>query len=70
MGRPERTIEQLLTEIHPRPWDWEWVGTNGSAGHFYLVDANKRKIGVLWGRAEEREAAADLIMTLVNGAKP
>jgi hypothetical protein len=32
----------------------------------YIVDANKRKIANIWGKAEQREAIADLIITLVN----
>lgn len=63
-----RTTAQLLEAAHPRPWDWTWVG-NGTGGHVYLTDANGRKIAALWGKSGEREAAADLIVALVNEAK-
>ncbi len=64
--KPERTNAELLAAAHPRPWDWTWIGTEGNGGHYYLTDANGRKIGVLWGKLSEREAAADLIMKLIN----
>lgn len=67
--RPKRTVQDLLAEAHPRPWDWEWQGTSqNGAGHFYLKDANGRRIGVIWGKVSEREAACDLILMLVNEA--
>ena len=57
----------MLKAAHPRPWDWTWVSANASGGgHVYLTDANGRKIGAIWGKAEEKEAAADLIISSVN----
>jgi len=51
----------------PRPWDWTWVSANASGGgHIYLLDANGRKIAAIWGKGEEKEATADLIISLVN----
>lgn len=60
-------IASLLATAHPRPWDWIWVGANASGGgHVYLVDADGRKIAAVWGKADEKKAAADLIISLVN----
>ena len=66
----DRTEDQLLQIVHPRPWNWEWMGAGASGGHIYLTDANGRKIGVFWGRAEEKHAAAELVTALVNNAGP
>lgn len=64
-----RSEDELLAAAHPRPWNWTWVSANASGGgHIYLTDANGRKIGVLWGQATEKHAAADLIVSLVNQA--
>ena len=63
--------ERLLEIAHPRPWNWTSVGANASGGyHVYLTDANGRKIAAVWGKAEEKVAAADLIVGLVNNAGP
>ncbi len=63
--------DELLLAAHPRPWNWIAIGANASgAHHLYLVDANNRKIGVIWGKAEEKTAAAKLIVKLVNEAGP
>ena len=63
--------DQLLQTAHPRPWNWVAVGANASGGHHvYLVDANDRKIAALWGKAEEKMAAAELVVKLVNEAGP
>lgn len=70
MSQP-RTEDELLKAAHPRPWDWTWIGANASGGgHVYLTDANGRKIAAVWGKAEEKEATADLIVALVNNAGP
>jgi hypothetical protein len=56
-----------MSEAAPRPWDWIFVSANASGGgHIYLVDANGRKIAAIWGKAEEKEATADLILKAVN----
>jgi hypothetical protein len=66
-----RSEEDLIRDAHPRPWDWTWVGTNASGGgDIYLTDATGRKIAAIWGKAVEKEAAADLIISLVNNAGP
>ena len=65
------TEEQLLKVAHPRPWNWTWVGANASGGgHIYLTDANGRKIAAVWGKANEKQAAAELVVALVNNAGP
>jgi hypothetical protein len=57
----------MMTEAAPRPWDWIFVGANASGGgHIYLVDATGRKIAAIWGKAEEKQATADLIIRTVN----
>jgi hypothetical protein len=66
-----RTEEQLIGVAHPRPWNWTWVGANASGGgHVYLTDANGRKIAAVWGKADEKQAAAELIVGCVNNAGP
>jgi len=56
--------------IPPRPWNWVWVAahTGSGGGHVYLTDANGRKIAALWGKPDEKAAAAELITFLVNAA--
>lgn len=67
----EKHEDELLPLAHPRPWNWTFVAANASgAGHIYLTDANGRKIAALWGKAEEKQAAAVLIVRLVNNAGP
>jgi hypothetical protein len=57
-----------MSDAAPRPWDWIWVGENTASGggHIYLIDANKRKIAAIWGKAEEKRATAELIVASVN----
>jgi hypothetical protein len=71
--KAERKAEQERVRVVSeaaacRPWDWTAAETPTSNGnfHLYLVDANGRKIGVIWGKAEEKEATADLIIAAVN----
>lgn len=67
----DRTEDQLIEAAHPRPWNWTWVGANASGGgHIYLTDANNRKIAAVWGKAEEKQATAELVVALVNNAGP
>lgn len=66
----DKSEDELLRLIHPRPWNWEWIAAGSSGGHIYLTGANNRKIAALWGKAEEKQAAATLIVKLVNGAGP
>lgn len=59
-----------LSDLAPRPWDWTWIPAGNGGGHIYLTDANGRKIGVLWGKPEEKKAAAELLVSMVNEASP
>lgn len=46
----------------PGPWDWLARGANAGGGHhLYIIDATNRKIAALWGKAEEKEANAQLV---------
>ncbi|MBX3579972.1 MAG: hypothetical protein KF723_22440 [Rhizobiaceae bacterium] len=53
------------SKLPPGPWSWE---DNAPAdrplgsGFVYILDANGRKIGTVWGRPEEKIAVADLIV--------
>lgn len=61
-------LRSISLDCAPLPWDWEWVSANASGGgHIYLIDANGRKIGAIWGKAEEKKATADVILRAVNG---
>lgn len=65
----DRTENQLIEAAHPRPWNWIWISAQASGGgHIYLTDANGRKIAAIWGKATEKQAAAELIAELVNSA--
>lgn len=60
-------ILQRVKPAAPLPWDWMWIpGTAEGRGHIYLLDADKRKIAAIWGKAEEKPATADLIISAVN----
>lgn len=53
----------------PLPWDWTWIPASNNAnggGYIYIIDANGRKIAAIWGKADEKEATADLIVKAVN----
>lgn len=56
--------------LPPFPWDWVASGTPSGNGLFnaYLVDANGRKIGAIWGKGAEKEAIADFILEACNAA--
>ena len=60
-------VEPATDGAAPRPWSWLWTAANASGGgHIYILDANGRKIGVIWGKHPEKEATADLIVSSVN----
>lgn len=53
-----------MSDTTPGPWDWMAVGANASGGHhLYVIDSTRRKIAALWGKAEEKKANAELIVT-------
>jgi hypothetical protein len=57
----------MAAEPAPRPWDWMFIATGqGVRGHVYITDANGRKIAAIWGKDEEKQATADLIISAVN----
>jgi hypothetical protein len=60
-----------MTEAAPRPWDWTWISVNNASGggHIYITDANGRKIAAIWGKADEKQATADLIIKAVNAER-
>jgi hypothetical protein len=58
-------------DLPPLPWSYQMVcgdETKGT-GFLYLLDANGRKIGTLWGRPKEKIAAAEFICDLTEGLK-
>ena len=60
----------MMVDPAPRPWDWVFVSAPASeGGHIYLVDANRRKIAAIWGKAGEKKATADLIVNCVNAER-
>lgn len=56
--------------IPPLPWSYEQSSRPGANGafHLYLVDANGRKIAAVWGKSDEKLAAAERILQVVNSA--
>jgi hypothetical protein len=52
------------TDLPPLPWSYSTnapIGTHDGKGFVYLLDANGRKIGTVWGRPQEKLAIAELI---------
>mgnify|MGYP001596779109 CR=1 FL=1 len=57
--------------VPPLPWSYQTnapVGQHEGKGFLYLLDANGRKIGTLWGRPDEKLAAAELICDASDAA--
>ncbi len=51
--------------LPPLPWSYETnapVGQHEGKGFVYLLDANGRKIGTVWGNPDEKLAVVKLIM--------
>jgi hypothetical protein len=60
----------MTEHLPPRPWTWIDHGTVDrpiGTGFVYLLDANGRKIGTLWGKPAEKVAMADLICKASEG---
>ncbi len=57
------TITSLHPITAPTPFDWQAIGepTASSGFHLYIIDANGRKIGVVWGKAHEKAGTAALL---------
>lgn len=58
-----------LDRSAPRPWTLLAVGTQSGSGgfHLFVVDANGRKIGVIWGKRDEKMHTGSLLVDAVNG---
>lgn len=51
--------------LPPLPWSYETnalVGRHEGSGFVYLLDANGRKIGTVWGNPDEKLAIAKLVI--------
>ena len=56
-----------LERAAPRPWNSLAISTRSGGGfHLYLLDADGRKIGVIWGKRDEKVHTASLIVDAVN----
>lgn len=54
-----------MTNLPPLPWSYETnapVGAHEGKGFVYLLDANGRKIGTVWGNPDEKLALAEFIL--------
>ena len=60
-----------MSQAAPSPYDTVDVGSRTNGFHIYIIDRNKRKIGVAWGPKDEKvwtaalwAAAPDLLEAL------
>lgn len=54
----------MSEHLPPRPWSYSTnapAGQHEGKGFVYLLDANGRKIGTVWGKPDEKLAIAELI---------
>lgn len=54
----------MSEHLPPLPWSYTTnapVGQHEGKGFVYLLDANGRKIGTVWGKPDEKLATATLI---------
>lgn len=59
--------------LPPLPWSYQTnapVGKHEGNGFVYLLDANGRKIGTLWGTPDEKLAVAEMIMDAADRFQP
>jgi hypothetical protein len=52
------------THLPPTPWSYSTnapIGQHEGKGFVYLLDANGRKIGTVWGNPDEKLALAEVI---------
>lgn len=59
--------------LPPLPWSYETnapAGKHEGNGFVYLLDANGRKIGTVWGRPEEKMATMQLILDAASKGAP
>lgn len=62
----------MKTNLPPLPWSYETnspAGQHDGKGFVYLLDANGRKIGTVWGTPDEKLALVELIMDASDKAK-
>lgn len=59
----------VTDNLPPLPLDWTSSATPSANGafHVYLVDANGRKVGALWGTSPEKQAMAKAICAFPRG---
>lgn len=60
-----------MKDLPPLPWSYQTnapVGQHEGKGFIYLLDANGRKIGTLWGKPDEKLAMAELICDAADAA--
>lgn len=53
------------TNLPPLPWSYETnaaAGKHEGTGFVYLLDANGRKIGTVWGKPDEKLAVIEVII--------
>lgn len=63
--RPLLTLPEPKDKLPPLPWSYETnapVGIHEGKGFVYLLDANGRKIGTVWGNPDEKMAIVKLVM--------
>lgn len=54
----------MRENLPPLPWSYSTnapAGQHEGKGFVYLLDANGRKIGTVWGKPDEKLAVAELI---------
>jgi hypothetical protein len=59
--------------LPPRPWTYETnapAGGHDGKGFVYLLDANGRKIGTVWGTPDEKLAVAELVCDASEAVEP
>lgn len=70
-SRSQPKGRDVRQHLPPLPWSYE---TNAPAdqhegkGFVYLIDANGRKIGTVWGKPDEKMATMQFIMDAVDAA--
>ena len=63
----------MNTHLPPGPWEYETTAPldqHHGKGHVYIVDANGRKIAVVWGPPDTKLATKDLIINARAAVKP
>lgn len=59
-----------MSQPAPGPYGFVEVGVHGGTGsHIYLTDAEGRKIGVVWGKREQKPYTAQRLLAGANHAQ-